>query len=151
MALVKRNENTGLFPSLTNMLENFFNDDWFFGRDVMPMRSFTVPAVNVKETEDSFELEVAAPGMDKKEFKIEGEDIVLTISSEKEMKNEEKDEKGNYVRREFSYQSFKRSFVLPDTVNTEKIEAKYKDGILHVSVPKREEAKKKATRLIEVK
>lgn len=151
MALIKRNENNSVFPSLTSMLENFLNDDWFFGRELMPMRSFTVPAVNVKETEESFELEVAAPGMDKKDFKIEIEDGVLCISSEKEVKNEQKDEKGNYIRREFSYQSFRRAFTLPDSVNTEKVEAKYKDGILHVSIPKREEAKKKPARLIEIK
>ncbi len=113
--------------------------------------STSLPAVNVKETEGGFELEVAAPGLKKEDFKVELNKDVLTISSEKEYKNEEKDQEGKYTKREFKYQSFQRSFRLPEgVVNGEKIQAKYENGILYLSLPKREEAKPKAARLIDV-
>jgi len=100
----------------------------------------TIPAVNVKEDEDKFQIEVAAPGMNKEDFKIKLENNVLSICSEKKEEKEEK--KPNYSRREFSYQSFQRSFTLPEGhVQSEKITAKYNDGILIVELPKREEVK----------
>jgi len=129
-----------------------FSDD-FFGKDFMTdvfdsSANKTIPEVNVLENGDSFKIEVAAPGLDKKDFKIDLNNNVLTISSEKEAKNE--DEKENYIRREFSYSSFQRSFSLPESVDKEKIKANHKDGILKIEIPKRDEAKEKPKREIRI-
>lgn len=123
-------------------------DQWFEkNRGFNP----TVPAVNVKETEDGFALEVAVPGMKKEDFKVELDHDILTIFSEKEDKKEEKDKEGKYTQREFSYQSFKRSFRLPKgVVDREKIQARYENGILYLNLPKKEEVKPKPARQIEV-
>ncbi|MBN1599423.1 MAG: Hsp20/alpha crystallin family protein [Bacteroidales bacterium] len=94
------------------------------------------PAVNVEETDKEYRIELAAPGLDKEDFKVSVNDGVLTISSEKNSENKEDNE--NYIRREFGYSSFCRSFTLPDKVNADKINAKHKNGILSVSVPKTE-------------
>ena len=109
----------------------------------------TLPAVNVRETNDDFILEVAAPGMSKKDFKISFQNNLLTISSEKE---EEREDKNNgYSRREFSYKSFQRSFTVPAfEVDSDKISATYADGILNVKIPKREEVKPKPAREIKI-
>ena len=106
--------------------------------------------VNIKETADNFVVEVAAPGMTKKDFKIELDGNMLTISSEKsDQREENEDEK--YTRKEFSYQSFYRTFNLPkEVVDAEKIEAKYENGLLHLMIPKKEEAKQKPPRLIQI-
>jgi HSP20 family protein len=110
-----------------------------------------LPSVNIAETNDSFNIEVAAPGMKRDDFKVELDNNVLTISSEVENKKEEKDKEGNYTRKEFSYQSFQRSFALPENkVEGEKIAARYADGILHITVPKKEEAKVKPARKISI-
>jgi HSP20 family protein len=138
--------NGSIFPKSL-----FFDDavrrdwfDWVFSDD--NQRS-SIPAVNIKETDKDFELQMAAPGMDKKDFKIELDHNRLTISLEK--KNEKKEE-GTYSRREFNYQYFKRSFTLPENdIETDKISARYEDGILYLSVPKlKEEAK--PSRMIEI-
>jgi HSP20 family protein len=102
------------------------------------------------ETENEFKVEVAAPGMEKKDFNINLDNNVLTISSEKEETKEEKDKKGNYTKREFSYSSFQRSFTMPDSVNVDKIAAAYKDGVLNITLPKREEAKVKPAKVIKI-
>ncbi len=127
--------------------------DEFFGRDLMDSilserTGVSTPAINVIESTDDFQIEVAAPGLDKQDFKIDLDNNVLTISSEKELKNEEKD--GRYMRREFSYSSFMRSFSLPEAVNAEKIKANHKDGILRITIPKREEAKRKPPKQIAI-
>lgn len=127
--------------------------DEFFGRDLMDSllserTGVSTPAINVIENTDDFQIEVAAPGLDKQDFKIDLDNNVLTISSEKELKNEEKD--GRYMRREFSYSSFTRSFSLPEAVNAEKIKANHKDGILRITIPKREEAKRKPPKQIAI-
>lgn len=127
--------------------------DEFFGRDFMSnfldvQTGINTPAVNIIEGKDHFKIEVAAPGLDKQDFKIDLENKVLTISCDKEEKKEEKDEK--IMRREFSYCSFKRSFTLPDIVDTDKINASHKDGILFIEIPKREEAKVKPARQIKI-
>lgn len=109
----------------------------------------TLPSVNIKEDDNQFDVEVAAPGLEKKDFNIEIDNDVLQISSEKKVENEKKENK--YTRREFSYQSFCRSFTLPNTVDSEKIKAQYKDGILNITIPKREEAKPKPAKKIEIK
>lgn len=129
-----------------------FNDE-FFGKDFMTdifdsSVNKTIPEVNVLENSDSFKIEVAAPGLDKKDFKIDLNNNVLTISSEKEAKNE--DEKENYIRREFSYSSFQRSFSLPDSVDQDKIKANHKDGILKIEIPKRDQAKEKPKKEIKI-
>ena len=119
-------------------LSDFFNEDFFptFNRN-----TGSLPAVNIREDEKAFFLELAVPGMDKKDLRIEVKDDVLTISSEH--KEERQEDLEGYKRREFSYSSFCRSFYLPEDVNGEKIGATYKDGILNVEIPKLEEEKKK--------
>lgn len=119
-------------------LSDFFNEDFFptFNRN-----SGNLPAVNIREDEKAFYLELAVPGMNKKDLRIEVKDDVLTISSEH--KEEKQEESEGYRRKEFSFSSFCRSFYLPEDVNGEKIGATYKDGILNVEIPKLEEEKKK--------
>lgn len=144
-------QNATLFPSLPSLLEDFFNRDW--ADSTLATRNFsaTLPAVNVRETNDDFILEVAAPGMKREEFKVELDNNVLTISSHHEEKQEEYNESRNYTRREFNYQAFQRSFTLPENkVEGEKISARYVDGILHITVPKKEEAKLKPVKQIMV-
>ena len=132
--------NTEKMPSLFN---DFFRpwDEWFEGG--LTSRVLNVPAVNITENKDEFMVSLAIPGMKKEDFIIDIEGNMLTISSEKEESKEEKDEK--YTRKEFNYSSFSRSFSLPDEVNMEKIDARYVDGVLKLSLPKKEEAKKIAT------
>lgn len=109
----------------------------------------SLPSVNVKETNDEFIIEVAAPGMKKNDFKINLRNNILSISSEKKEENEDKNE--NYTRKEFSYQSFQRSFtVLENDVESNKITANYSDGILRINLPKREEIKPKPAREIKI-
>lgn len=128
--------------------------DEFFGKEFNPgffedPANMTVPAINVFEDPDNFKIEVAAPGLDKKDFKIDLDNNVLTISSEKEYKHEDEKE-GKFMRREFGYASFKRSFTLPESVDAEKIKANYKEGLLYINIPKREEAKQKPPRQISI-
>lgn len=111
----------------------------------------TVPSVNIKESKDGFDVEVAAPGFEKSDFNIEINENVLTIASEKKVENEVKKEDEQYTRREYKYESFKRSFTLPETADGDKIEAEYNNGILNICIPKKEEAKPKPKRMIEVK
>jgi HSP20 family protein len=108
----------------------------------------TAPALNIKETDDNFEIELAAPGFGKKDFNVTIEDGCLNITAEKEHSEEEK--KDNYTRREFSYNSFERSLQLPESVKEEEIKAKYNDGILSFKLAKKEEAKKRPPKVIEV-
>lgn len=131
---------------LPSWMDEFFNRDLLSEMDLG--ESMSMPAVNVIEDKDAFRIEVAAPGLEKKDFKIDVDDKLLTISSEKEVSKESKD--SNYLRKEFSYTSFRRSFTLPDIVDAEKIKASHKDGILTITIPKKEEAKKKAGRTIEI-
>ncbi len=128
--------------------------DEFFGRDSYPVHyqrnGFkSLPAVNITESDNGFTIEVAAPGLNKKDFKIDLDKNQLTISSVSENKQEESDER--YTRREFRYTNFSRSFTLPETVDSEQISASHKDGILFVSIPKMEEAKEKPARQIAIK
>ncbi len=109
---------------------------------------FTNPAFNVKETEKEFVIEAAVPGLEKKDFKIDLKERLLTISAEKEVK-EEKNDSENYFRREFCYGSFSKSYQLPESVNAEKISASYENGILSVSIPKAEE-KEKLSKMIKI-
>lgn len=142
MNLVKRNPNT-FFPAL---MEEFFRPDWMGGSQ--NLNSLSVPPVNIRETETSFEVELSAPGKHKEDFNIEIDNDMLTISSEH--KTENTTEEGKYTRKEFSFSAFRRSFSLPETVKTEDIRASYEKGILSISLPKREEALPKPKRLIEI-
>ena len=126
-------------------LSNLFDDDFF---PVLTNRTSSMPAVNIKENDKNFTLELAIPGMDKKDLKIDINEEVLTISSE--LKNESEEEKDGYKRKEFSYSSFCRSFYIPENVNREKISAAYKDGILNIELPKMEEEKNKITKQIKI-
>jgi HSP20 family protein len=124
------------FPALRSMLDNLWgndlSDDDFLKRNKMP-------AVNVKENEKNYEIEVAAPGMKKEDFNIAVDNGILTISAESKDEKEQKED--NYTRREFSYSSFSRSFSLPQNVDEDNIKAKYENGVLYLTVSKIEEAK----------
>jgi HSP20 family protein len=126
-------------------MPNIFDDDFF---PVLSNRASSMPAVNIREDEKNYVLDLAIPGIDKKDLKIDMNEDVLTISSE--MKNESEESRDGYKRKEFSYSTFCRSFYIPENVNREKIEANYKDGILSVTLPKQEEEKNKITRKIEI-
>jgi HSP20 family protein len=135
---------------MPSIWDNFFNNDLFNWESNFANTGNSMPAVNIKETGDSFLVEMAAPGMEKKDFKIELDGNALTISSEKQNESEEK-EGENYSRKEFNYQSFYRTFHLPkEVVNSDKIKAKYDNGLLRLEIPKREEAKQKPVRLIDI-
>ena len=135
-SLVKANE------PLPSVFDDFFKpwNEWFnaglFGK------TQALPAVNITDNKDDYKVSVAAPGLKKNDFKIDVEGNMLTISSEKEENKEEKD--ARYTRKEYSYSSFSRSFALPEEVNQEKIEAKYQDGVLKVTLPKKDDVKKLA-------
>lgn len=144
-------QNATLFPSLPSLIEDFFNRDWADSTLANRTYSSTLPAVNVRETNEDFIIDVAAPGMKRDEFKVELDNNVLTISSQLEEKQEHHDESRNYTRREFNYQHFQRSFTLPENkVEGEKITARYLDGILHITVPKKDEAKIKPVKQITI-
>lgn len=143
--LTKTNPN--IKPGIYNgILDRFFRDNFndLWNTNIME----TLPLVNIKENKDSFNIEMAAPGLKKEDFKIDVEGNLLTISSEKE--TEKKEEDKSYSKREYNYSSFSRSFTLPETANAEKINAKYVDGVLHLFVPKKEEAVKAKSKKIAV-
>ncbi|MBT8314618.1 MAG: Hsp20/alpha crystallin family protein [Maribacter sp.] len=140
MSIIKRNDV--LFPSL---MSEFLKPDWFGGMDNYKN---DLPAVNIKENETNFELELAVPGRKKEDFHIEVDENVLTISSES--KKEENVTEENYTRREFAYSSFKRAFTLPETIDEGNIKANYDNGILKFTLPKKEEALPKPKRMIEL-
>ena len=149
MTLVKRNGN--LLNPLPMLFDDFFNRDLFnWGNTNYSNTDTTIPAVNIKETAGNYEVEVAAPGMNKNDFKIELDGNTLTISSERTNQQEEREDE-RYSRKEFSYQSFYRTFTLQkDVVDIDRIQAKYENGLLHLLIPKREEAKQKPPRLIQI-
>ena len=147
MSLIKR-ENYS--PTWSGFFNDFLNRDWYdWSNQNFSLTNTAIPSVNIKENENEFEVEMAAPGMTKDDFKIELNNSVLTISSEKQNENQSK-EGENITRREFSYQSFSRSFTLPVIVETDKITAKYENGLLRVNIPKKEEAKPKPLKQIKV-
>ena len=145
MTLARRSDS--FLPSL---FDRFFNSDLMdWNLTNFSSTNTTLPAVNVKETQDDYILELAAPGMSKKDFKVNFQNNVLTVSSEKQEERDEKDD--NYTRREFCYQSFQRSFTVPGhDVDSDKINASYADGILSVTLHKREEVKPKPAREIKI-
>jgi len=125
------------FPALRSMFDNFMSTPYM--DDDLATRNW-LPAVNVKETEKNYEIEVAAPGFRKEDIRVNVEDNVLTISAEKREEKENKKEE-NYTRREFSHTSFSRSFSLPPNVNDGDIKAHYEDGILRLTIEKAKEQK----------
>ncbi|MCF8335771.1 MAG: Hsp20/alpha crystallin family protein [Bacteroidales bacterium] len=149
----KRKEDGHMIPMLRNkrFLPSFEDD--VFGKDFLKdffdfENNPSVPDVNVKESKDQYTIEVAAPGMDKKDFNVDIQNNMLVISSEKESKDQEEEE--NYLRREFSYTSFQRSFSIPETVDADNIKAKYDNGVLYVELPKKKEAVEKASKQIKI-
>lgn len=145
---VSTNRNRMTLPSLPTWVDDLFESGLGTGFLSNFNTGMTLPAVNIKEDKDEFSLEIAVPGMKKSDFNIDVDNNILSISSEI---NEEKLEKEtNYTRREFGYASFKRTFTLPETVESNKISATYKEGILTVRLPKREEAKQKPAKRISV-
>lgn len=150
MTLVKGN------GSLVNRLPMLFDD--FFNRDLFNWNTSnysdtntTIPATNIRETNDSYEVEVAAPGMTKKDFRIQLDGNTLTISSEKTTDNTQNKEEDRYYLKEFSYQSFYRTFQLQkDVVDVDNIKAGYEDGVLRLHIPKKEHARQKQPKLIEI-
>lgn len=147
MTLVRR--SNGLFPSVPSFFDDFFTRDVFDWSNSNNTQGSSLPAVNIKEDDDDFVVEVAVPGLNKEDFKIELENDVLTISSEKK---ENKDVEGdNYKRREFRYSTFKRTFSLPENkIDGDKVDANYSDGVLEITLPKREEVKPKPVRSIQI-
>jgi HSP20 family protein len=145
MTLVKR--TNGLFPSVPTFFDDFFVKDLMGWSNTNSSYGTSLPAVNIRQDENNFEVEVAAPGLAKEDFKVQVENNVLTISSEKELENEDR----GYTRREFGYGAFRRTFTLPENqVDVEKVNASYNNGILHILLPKREEVKPKPARTIKI-
>lgn len=136
---------------LPAVFDDFFKpwNEWFDTGSNVLNRMLTMPAVNIKESKDEFKLSFAVPGMRKDDFHIGVEGNMLTISSEKEESKEERETK--YTRKEYNYSSFTRSFSLPEDVNKDNIHAEYTDGVLHLTLPKKEEAKKVSAKNIIVK
>ena len=137
MTLVKTKNNGNLTPSI---FSDFFDTDRFFRTDWFEKEfANRVPAVNIKENGKQFEIELAVPGFAKTDFKVNVENDVLTISAEKQ--EEKKEESERITRKEFYYNSFCRSFTLPLSANGEKVDAKYENGVLKLTLPKKEGAK----------
>lgn len=142
------NGNLSLFPRVVNDL---FDTTPFFGSDLLDTTfdfAIKAPSVNIIENKKEFKVELAAPGLEKKDFKVEVDGKILTISSEKEEETNEEDE--DFKRREFSYTSFCRSFQLPEDVLADKIDAKYDGGILKLRIPKKEVTVSKPKKEIKV-
>ncbi|MCK9481916.1 MAG: Hsp20/alpha crystallin family protein [Bacteroidia bacterium] len=146
MALIKFN-NPDLFPSFNSVWDDFFSND-FFNKGVK--LGTTIPAVNVKETDKDYQLEVAIPGLKKDDFKVHVENGILNISSESKQEKEEKDGE-KVTRREFSYSSFSRSFSLPENADENNVNAAYNDGILKIDIQKKVLAPANGKRTIEIK
>ncbi|GGZ81308.1 Hsp20/alpha crystallin family protein [Algibacter mikhailovii] len=146
-SLANSNSNQN-FPTLSNWLDDIFNRDLPSVFTSNFNTGITLPKVNIKESADDFTVEMTVPGLKKSDFQIDIDNQVLSISTETKEENEHKEE--HYTRREFGYSSFKRTFTLPESVNDEKINASYNEGILSILLPKKEEAKQKPARSIEI-
>jgi len=146
MSMNNRNEANWLPIVLDDMLKT----DWLGGTTNVSNIGVSVPAVNIMETVDNFIFELAAPGKNKKDFIIELDNDVLSVSSEEKEEHKTADESGRFTRKEFSYKNFKRVFGLSESVNREKISASYNNGILEIILPKLEEAKDHPKRIIKI-
>jgi HSP20 family protein len=149
MTLARLSDNA--FPSFPSLFNRFLEGDLMdWSNTNWAGTNSTLPAVNVLETDNEYQIEVAAPGMKKEDFKVNFDNGRLTISSELE-EDKKNSRKGSYTRREYRYQSFQRSFTIPEhVVDGEKIKATYDQGILNVILPKREEVKPKPAREIKI-
>ncbi len=147
MTLIRKNS---MLPGMSRFFDDFFTRDLFdWTNDNFAGENSNLPSVNIIENDDHFVVQVAAPGMSKDDFHIEVKDNVLTIKSENKIENEEKNE--NFLRREFSYTTFQRSFNLnKNVVDEDSIKANYQDGILNITLAKKEEAKEKPARVIKI-
>jgi len=144
MSLIKRSD----WPMLSgSLLSDFFDDDRLFNSPWL--RGQSMPAVNVKENEKNYEVELAAPGFNKGDFNISLEQGVLTISAEKKEETEKKEDR--YTRREFGYTSFSRSFTLPKNTSEEDVKASYENGVLRLSIAKKDEKESRPRKAIEIK
>ena len=143
MTLIRKVNNN--YPTFRNWMDDFMGT---VDNSINNWNKGNVPAVNIAENDDNFQIEFAAPGLTKVDFKINLDNDILTVKSEKEGEGEES--KTNYTRKEFNFSSFQRTFTLPDSADGEKIKAEYKDGILSIEIPKKEEAKAKPIRDIEI-
>jgi HSP20 family protein len=141
-------KSPAVFEGFPSVFDTFFNDG--FTRNFANASEKFVPAVNVSETGDAFNIEFAVPGYKKEDIQITLENDVLTVSSEISQENEE-ETKENYSRREFFRASFKRSFSVPESVDAERIDASYEQGVLKIQLPKRKEVIKPAAKMIQVK
>ena len=147
--IVRRNQGgLGNFPAWTSFIDELFNQESGYIKNEDFNRGITLPKVNIKESVDAYTLDMAVPGFKKSDFVIDVENENLTISAE--IKSEEEETKEDYTRKEFGYASFKRTFILPETVEEDKIKAAYTDGILSLNIPKKEEAKPKPARTIKI-
>ncbi|WP_435412726.1 Hsp20/alpha crystallin family protein [Psychroserpens mesophilus] len=149
MSLIKFNNRNRLFPSWNNeSLKSFLSTDDFFNNDFFEEDSL-MPAMNIKEHDQDFEIEFAAPGFSKKDFEVTINDNILNVCGEKKQEKESKND--DYTRKEFSYNSFKRSLNLPKSVNIDQdIKATYKNGILKLNLQKKEGKKEVPKKVIEV-
>lgn len=145
MSLIKWQKEDDLFPSFSSVFDDFFGSNYNKGVKT----GTTVPAVNLKENEKNYTIELAAPGLKKEDIKIDLNENVLTISSEKKDEKTE-EEKGKFTRKEFSFSSFSRSFTLPENANAEAINASYTDGVLNIDIPKKE-VEKSSPKQIDIK
>lgn len=145
--LTKRNGDT---PALKSIFTDFFASDYpYFDLDVLGGRTFKdVPAANIRDNAKDFQIELAAPGLKKKDFHVKVENGMICIEAEKEFSKEEKHE--DLLRKEYNYNSFSRKFRLPDYVKPDEVKAKYTDGILSVTIPKKEEVIRKPVKEIEI-
>ena len=139
-----------LSERMPTVFEDFFKpwNEWFDNGGLFG-RTMNIPAVNITEQKNDYLVSLAVPGMKKEDFKIDIDGNMLTISSAKEETKEEKEKR--FTRKEYNYSSFSRSFTLPDEVNREKIDAKYEDGVLKITLPRKEEVKNPAAKQIAVK
>lgn len=141
-------KNKSNYPSRSSWFDDFLLGDFptLFSSNFNT--GMSLPKVNIKESADAFDVEMAVPGFKKSDFKINVDNFTLSISAEIEENKEDTDE--GYTRREFGYSSFKRTFTLPETVNEDKINANYNEGVLKIHIPKKEEAKQKPARTIKI-
>jgi len=148
MSLIKFNNPNRLFPWNNNPLETLLSSNEFFNNDLF-IEDGIMPAMNIKEHKKDFEIEFAAPGFNKKDFEITIDDDVLNVCGEKHFEEEEKEE--GYTRKEFGYNSFRRSLKLPPIVNPESnLKATYKNGILKLNLLKKDIVKEIPKKVIEV-
>ncbi|MEE1961230.1 HSP20 family protein [Flagellimonas taeanensis] len=147
-SVAKSNSNGLTFPMWSSWIDEMFNKEIPTVFTSNFNTGITLPKVNIRETKDSYYVEMAVPGLKKSDFMVDLDNKILSISAD--AKTEAHENEGNLIRKEFGYSSFKRSFSLPETVNEDKIKAEYRDGILSIHLPKLEEAIQKPARTIKI-